>query len=225
MTWTGTQWDAFCGLVEEAWHGEFDEHTRLKWQVLLEGFAPESVVEGLRRLLLEGHQHRPSVSLLLAATRRDPSLPTFDEALVLIFGGAGIRGALRARPPHRVVYLDDPDTVPAGERRSAERKRGEAQRDAITSALAEIHPIVRTFVERQGIDRLRFLALDDPDWGEKRRADLERAYHEHVQAFDGREVAALASGGRGELAQLDPLAALGIRTDRPQLDAGQEQRP
>jgi hypothetical protein len=70
---------------------------------------------------------------------------------------------------------------------------------------------VRAFVERQGIDRLRGLQLADPDWGEKRRADLERAYNEHVEAFDGREVAALASGGRGELARLDPLAALGVQ--------------
>jgi hypothetical protein len=73
--------------------------------------------------------------------------------------------------------------------------------------LAE-RPIVASFVERQGWDRLRNLPLDDPDWGEKHRKDLEGAWDRHVEAFDGREVVALASGGREGLRQLDPLAGL-----------------
>jgi hypothetical protein len=85
--------------------------------------------------------------------------------------------------------------------------------------------MVRAFVLRQGIERLRHLPLDDPDWGFKRRDELHKAWAAHVEAFDGREVAALASGGRGELERLDPLAALGIGRDRPQLPAGEEARP
>jgi hypothetical protein len=72
-------------------------------------------------------------------------------------------------------------------------------------------PIIAAFVERQGWDRLRNLPLDDPDWGEKTRRELREAWDRHVEAFDGREVAALASGDRDGLRQLDPLASLGVK--------------
>lgn len=80
-----------------------------------------------------------------------------------------------------------------------------------TERLAQAHPLVLSFVERQGWDRLRTLPLDDPDWGEKTRRDLEGAWDRHCDAFDGREVAALSSGQRDGLRQLDPLAALGVK--------------
>jgi len=41
----------------------------------------------------------------------------------------------------------------------------------------------------------------------------------HVEAFDGREVAALASGRPDELKRLDPLAALGV-VKREQITVG-----
>lgn len=77
--------------------------------------------------------------------------------------------------------------------------------------LAREHPLVGSFVKRQGWDRLRLLPLDDPDWGEKTRRELREAWDRHVETFDGREVAALASGDRDGLRQLDPLAALGAK--------------
>jgi hypothetical protein len=130
MTWADPQWVAFCALLEEAWPGEFDDHSRTAWRVLLDPLDPAAAVEGLRRLLLEGHRFRPSVSEVLAA------------------------------------------------------------------------------------------AGHDPQWGEKRRADLERAWNEHVETWDGREVAVLASGERRGLQQFDPLAALGRAglTPRPELE-------
>jgi hypothetical protein len=73
--------------------------------------------------------------------------------------------------------------------------------------IAAAHPLVASFVDRQGWDRLRTLPLDCPDWGEKTRRELREAWDRHVESQDRRQVAALASG-RGDLKQLDPLASL-----------------
>jgi hypothetical protein len=169
VTWTATEWDAFCGFVEESWPGSFDDAAAASWRVLLDRVEPRAATESLSRLLHEGRAFRPSVSELLAACRSDPSAPTFDEALLLI------RRAMKAADP-------------------AER-------------LAASHPLVVSFVERQGWDRLRTLPLDCPDWGEKTRREFREAWDRHVESQDRRQVAALASG-RGGLKQLDPLASL-----------------
>lgn len=187
MSWSEDQWDGFCALLEEAWPGEFDAPARRSWRVLLDSTPPESGVTALRRLLLQGSTFRPSVSELLAAARHDPSKPTFAEAYQLIYGRGGV---MRAQPPSKGITT------------TAEKRQAEDAR------LGEIHPLVRAFVERQGLARLATIPLSDPEWGEKHRRDLELAWTRHVEAFDGREVAALASGGRGELARLDPLASL-----------------
>ena len=55
-------------------------------------------------------------------------------------------------------------------------------------------PLIAAFVERQGIRRLGQLPLDDPQWGEKHRRDLEAQWDEHVETWDGRQIARLASG-------------------------------
>lgn len=75
-----------------------------------------------------------------------------------------------------------------------------------------IHPLVTSFVARHGSARLRMLPLEDPEWGEKHRRDLERDWGAHVAAMEGRETAQLASGG--EPRQLDPLAMAGLTPPR-----------
>jgi hypothetical protein len=207
MPWTDRQWDSFVGLIEEGWPGEFDDRARRSWRTLLEPVTPATAVAALRALLLEGHRYRPSVSDLLAKARRDPSRPTFDEMLVLVFGA---RGCLRTR-------------VPAGTYAS-ESERAAAKRAAVLAACDGMHPLVAAFVHRQGADRLAHMPLDDPDQGHWRRRELREAWVAHVDAFDGREVAALASGGgQRELHQLDPLAALGLPTPQPALVGGDEE--
>ena len=203
MTWAPDTWDAFAALLEEAWPGDFDDSTSQAWRVLLDPVPPEQATTALRKLLLEGRRFRPSVSELLAAVRDDPSRPTFEEAYRLIFGS---RGALHARP-RQGIYKDD------GERLRLEH-------EAILERAGTFHPLIASFMQRQGIERLRTLPVDDPDWGEKRRADLQDAWDRHVEAFDGREVAAIASGRPDELHQLDPLAALGIPAPAGELEAG-----
>lgn len=208
MTWTDSQWDAFCGLLEEGWPGEFDDAASQAYRTLLDDAEPGAAAAALKRLLYRGNRFRPSAGELLGEIGTDPTRPTFDEAYRLIFGGDGV---LRARPKRQAgpqIY-------------ASERQRQQAFNDAATERAATMHPLIGSFVVRQGLDRLRALPLEDPDWGEKTRRDLQRAWEQHVEACEGRDVAALASGrrGRGELAQLDPLAALGVHTNKPQLES------
>lgn len=124
--WTDRQWDVFCSLIDEGWHGTFSDETADAWRILLDGIEPEAAVRGLRVLLHEGRPHRPSASEVLAAARRDPSRPTFDEAYRLMFGPGGcvlgpngghvavhpLVSAFVLRQGHdrlRQLPLDDPD--------------------------------------------------------------------------------------------------------------------
>jgi len=72
-----------------------------------------------------------------------------------------------------------------------------------------LHPLIAAFIEHQGLERLGQLPLDDPDWGEKHRRDLRAAWIEHVESWNGRQVAAIASGATGPR-RLDPASALGL---------------
>jgi hypothetical protein len=203
--WDDQTWAMFCALMHRGWPGAFTEEDALAYRVLLDGVDPAEAVGALRRLLHRGARFRPSAAELLGELHADPTRPTFAEAYQLIFGP---RGVLRAR----IV----------GGRWDNEADRRAAHRQAIEERAAGVHPLVGAFVMRQGIDRLRTLPLEDPQWGEKHRRDLERAWEQHVEAFDGREVAALAAGSRDGLRQLDPLAALGIARPKPDAPALEE---
>jgi hypothetical protein len=192
----------FCALVEEAWPGEFDDAARTSWRVLLDEIEPSAAIAAVKRLLYSGRKFypRPAVSDLFAELRADPSLPTFEEAWVLI------RRAL-SKASASGVFKEPADM----------RK---AENDAVLAALDSHHPSVRSFVERQGVGYLRNLEVDDPQWGEKHLADLRAAWDRHLEASDRRQVAALASGDREGVRRLDPLAALGIGA-RPELESGE----
>lgn len=98
-------------------------------------------------------------------------------------------------------------------------RRGLLSRDCDPS---RVHPLVRSFAVRQGMDRLRVLPVEDPDYGELRRKELEAQWDRHVEAMEGRErqVLALPSGDRGQgLRRLDPLVALGL-SETLELEAG-----
>ena len=188
--WGEEQWAAFCALAAAGWPGEFPDADRKAWRILLDAIDPALAVEALKRLLYSGRRFypRPAVSDLLAELRVDSSRPTFDEAFLLI------RRSLKVRPG-RVVFA----TV--GEMHAAE------DREAL-SVLEGCHPLVHSFAARQGVRRLRSLPFNDPEWGEKARRDLQAAWDRHVESWDGREVAVLASG-QG-LRQLDPGATLAL---------------
>jgi hypothetical protein len=207
MPWTDDEWDGFCALVDESWPGKFDDKAAQAWLILLDGVEPQAAVTALRRLLYEGHRFRPSASEFFASLRSDPSRPTFAEAFRLIFGPGG---ALAAEAP--------PGAYPTL------THRARAKRAAIDERVEGMHPLVGAFIRAQGVERLRGLGVNDPEYGEVRRRDLEREWNVFVEANDGREVAALTSGRddvAGELRRLDPLAMLpGGMRPRPELGAG-----
>jgi hypothetical protein len=70
----------------------------------------------------------------------------------------------------------------------------------------QISPWVTAFVERYGVERLRLLEVDG-DYGNLVRKDLRQSWEQFLEATEGREVAALATGRRSELGSFDPLSA------------------
>jgi hypothetical protein len=145
-----------------------------------------------------GSDFPPSAPNLAAAARRDPSKPTFDEAIGLI------RAALRAwNRPLTGNFANE-----------AEMLKARAQQ--VTNRTRDVHPLVAAFIHRRGIEQLQkdIAELGDDEWGGARRAELRKAWEEHCEAFDGREAAALVAGRRGQLGQFDPLAVLNIKPER-----------
>lgn len=158
------------------------------------GLTPERALAAIWACPAE-QKFPPSAPELLGLARHDPSKPTFVEALRLIYGVGGI---LRARPAE-TSFAD-------------EGERGRAYEQAAYKRAAEMHPLIASFVGRYGLDRLRALELDHPDYGDLKRRDLEAAWNAHVEAMDGRDLAALVLHPRGEgLHRHDPLAALGAK--------------
>lgn len=192
---TPEQWETLCLLIEEGWPGEFDDSAAKAWRLFLDDYDAEQVLVAVKSLVARGGRFRPSVAELVAQIRHDPSTPTFEEAYRLIYGA---RGVLRARPSE--TSFRDGSAM------------ARAYHEARLARAHELHPLVATFVERCTPDWLGALEVNHPDYSELRRKELREAWDRHCEAMDGRDVAALASGRRrGELARLDPLAALGMR--------------
>lgn len=194
MPWTDTEWAQFIALISRGFAARdaFTDADAAAYRLLLDQTEPAAALQALQVLVAEGQAMRPRPGEIVKRIRRDAGTPTFIEAYRLIFGP---RGVLRALPAERVF----PD---AGARARAEEQ---AALDRATT----MHPLVAAFVQRQGVDRLRGLELDCPEYGPVRRRQLEQEWNDHVDAFDGREVVALAAGrSRDGLRQLDPLAAL-----------------
>lgn len=88
-------------------------------------------------------------------------------------------------------------------------------------ALAQVHPLVASFAIRYGISRLRMLEVDHDEFGALKRKELRDAWDRHVEACEGRDVAALMAPRGKSLGRLDPLAVLGVPQSRPQIGAGE----
>lgn len=137
-----------------------------------------------------GSDFPPSAPNLAAAAMRDPSAPVWEEAEQIIFAFV-----LKARTAVRKSSWE------FGE-------RDQLNREAMVERAATVHPLVQAFIVAQSLDRLRRLDLDDENYGEARRQRLREAWEQFCEAHQGREVAALAAGRRGDLAAFDPLTAL-----------------
>lgn len=200
MAWTEDQWAAFVTMLSRGFAARdpFTDEDAAVYRVLLDGVEPELAHQALRQLVLEGQALRPKPGEIVDRARRDSGRPTFDEAYRLIFGP---RGVLAARPSSS-RWADAAERSRAFNEAAMERARG-------------MHPLIASFVERQGLDRLRQMPLDDDDYGELRRREMQARWDEHVDVSEGREVQALAAGsGREGMRRLDPLAAVSA-LDRP----------
>lgn len=153
-----------------------------------------------------GSDFPPSAPNLAARALEDPSVPTFPEAMRLV------RHALRAfNLPLKGDFSTEAQMLGARNQRVLERAEG-------------LHPLVASFVDRMGVERLQREVgeMGDDEFGSLRRRDLERAWREQCEAMRGRERVLLVSGrsGRGSLASVDPLAAIGV--GRRALEAGNQ---
>ncbi len=199
---TADEWETLCLLIEEGWPGEFTDATSSAWRVLLDDFDSTQVLGAVKTLVASGGTFRPSVAEIVAAIRHDPSAPTFEEMLRLVFGPDGI---MRARPS--VTTFPDGGAM------------ARAYHEARKARAGEVHPLVGAFALRYGLDRLAGLELDHAEYGDLKRKELRASWDQHVKVMDGRDVAALVSGRRAEgLRAFDPLATLG--DTRPQIQTG-----
>lgn len=194
-SWPGTitQWgkDAFAAYI-----GELEAR----------GLDAGSVLLAVRTWPA-GSDFPPSAPNLAAQARKDPSVPTFEEALELI------RVCLKARTTVRKTFWE-----------LGEREKCDDIAAATRSLKPDIHPYIPAFMARQGgPSRIRSMDLWDEgnEHREPRRKALQVRWEEFCDVHENREVAALASGQRrGEIGKLDPLAALG-RPAAGQIEAGE----
>lgn len=202
---TRDEFAAAAAVLDGGWPGDFAEPEEAAYHFLLDDFDAEQVLAALRAL--RGCKFRPAASEIVEAiTGRSASIPTFDEMFDEMQRCLGARVPARGSDGRTILYAD-------------EGERWAARQAAIRGLLAEQHPLVRVFVERQGIRRLSETPFLDPDEGKWRLKELREAWVEHRETWDGREVAAIASGGtNGALVGMDPLAVLGLAQE--QIGAG-----
>jgi hypothetical protein len=209
MTWTSDEQRTIARALLGSWPGTIpgwgkDAFAAFLAELQARNLTAEQVLVAVRSWPA-GSDFPPSAPNLAAAARRDPGVPTASEMITLIFGRGGV---LSARTKIRKASWE------MGERDAADQ-------DAMRERLADMHPIVASFVDREGLERLRGLNLEDVEYGGARRRMLEQRWGEHLEAVESREVAVLTSSRRGEMAKLDPLAALHVRRPVAALNGGE----
>jgi hypothetical protein len=192
--WSEEEWLTFTLLVDHGWPGAFGEAEATAWRRLLDPYEPQACVAALQRLVAKGGAFRPSVAELVAEIHSDPTEPGFAEMVQLVYGHP--HGVLAAR-------------VTGAWRTERERRR--LADEAASERARDLHPLVAAFVASMGVQRLREINLDDPDYGNARRAQLKAEWEDFRARATQRQAHAIAAGRepRAGLAKFDPLAALG----------------
>lgn len=189
---TEGNWNRLWALLDDAWPGSLDPDSTDAYRTLLDSTSPDEILVGVKRLLHAGARYRPTPAEIIAEARRDPTRPTFDETLQILFGqrtgvlDVRVRGTRDSNPNHAAELAA-----------------------AVTDRLAGQHPVVSQFVARVGLQRLRSMNIDDPATGHWRREELHATWTDLIDAGEQRQVHVLAAGGdSSELRRLDPLASL-----------------
>lgn len=167
------EWQQLAALLENGWRGGFDDERSAAYFVFLAPYEAVEVERALHVLVRDGKPFIPAVAEIVKAVEADPSVPSWAEAYRMIFGARGVL-AVRA-----------PAGTPVGQRRHAEER-------AALDRAAESHPLLAPFVAGEGVQRLRMLPVDDPDWGEVERRRLGERWAEHVSRAEGRRRQGLA---------------------------------
>lgn len=212
MTWTDDETRHVQRSLLGSWPGTITQWGKPAFDAYLyvlqaRGLSAEQVIRAIGTWPA-GTDFPPSAPNLAAAALRDPSEPTFDEMLLLL--GRAFRAGRRP-------LTQDFDT---------EAQMIGARQELVRAAARAMHPSVASFVVRcSDLGRLEDELAElngDGEYAGARRRDMQERWERHCGAIEGREVAALASGGRRGLRQLDPLAALGISASAGELAAGDE---
>lgn len=213
--WTAEEWEAFGLIMAQCWRGDWTPARERAYGIVLDGYRPADVIAVVRRLIREGKSFLPTPSELVgpiaAAEEIVTAAPSWPEVKQMLFGRGGV---LKVAP------------TPGGYTDARDRARRVAEL-ALTRA-ESMHPYLHAFVAVQGVDRLRALPVDDPDYGELELKTLGERWAEHVERLRDRErngvpllpagVGDRPRGDRRGLARFDPVAAL------PQPPATDDQR-
>lgn len=198
MAFSEEQWALLASQLARGFAAgdPFESQDDLVYRSLLDGVVePEAALRAVRELVAKGTVFRPKPGEIVERCRRDRTTPTFDEMFTLLF--CANPSVLRPRV--------GPGTWPD----AASKQREEDA--AAWSRIQELHPLIGRFCAQQGLERLRTIQVNDPDSGHWRRDELRASWADLIDAFEDREVAAIALGtGREGIRQLDPLAALGL---------------
>lgn len=174
-------------LTEQNGYGEAKDRA---YRLSLDAYDPLAVVAALRRLQREGQKFVPAVADILRKLEDDPTLPTFTEVLTAAracWGGGRALAAANGEP-----YRDE---------------------HVLRWIEANVHPWVAAFFASYGLDTIRGLPLDDPQYGGLERQRFGERWDEWL-ARAGERVAAGLPIGAAEIrrslgpARFDAVAAL-----------------
>ncbi len=191
--WSEDEWLTFTLLIDTAFAGSVNETNAKAWHTLLQPYRPAECVAALQRLVAKGQKFCKAADLV-GEINADPSRPSFGEMVQMVYGH-----------PHGALH------APVGNEWSTDAQRRALANQAAQWLADELHPLVGAFVASMTVQRLREINLDDPDYGQARRAQLKAEWGDFCQRATHREAHALAAGRerREGLRRHDPLAALG----------------
>jgi hypothetical protein len=190
----------------------YDADADQAYRILLGEYPAEAVLLAIKRLVNEGQTFLPTPGEIVgripgAGASADPTVPTGREIIAAMnemWGGA--RRLMRE--------ADEPLTETA----------------AVYLWLADrCHPWAAAFVAECGLDTVRMLPLNDPEYGALEQHRLAQRWDEWLGRARERQAAGLPVGVsevRRQLGprQFDPLAALGVKPDvAGELTRGEEQ--